>query len=665
MESKAQWPVVLLSALTIFVSAFLLFQVQPMISKVILPWFGGSPAVWTTCMLFFQVFLLGGYTYAHLLVKIRRPMWQTMLHMGLLLAAALTLPVNPGDSWKPVDSNQPTLRIMILLAANVGLPYLLLSSTGPLVQAWFSAALDGRSPYRLYSLSNIGSLGALLTYPFLFEPAFSTDMQGFLWSLGFVLFAALCGSLASLVWRIAARRYQETGALTGSERVEAKPEKPDDEPTVGRRVLWLLLPALASMTLIAVTNHVCQDVAPNPFLWVVPLSLYLLTFIICFDREAWYLRRTFAWATAVAATLISIVMIGDVLNPFFGDSVKSLGKSLGVEDYQQWEMPQFGHHLYFEVAAFLTVMFLICMVCHGELVRLKPAPRHLTRFYLMISLGGALGGVFVAVICPLIFASYLETNIAIAGGFVIALVILIAHARATWSRRAVWLQLPAIFVVFLAGLFVAFAQVSSIDRGNLAQARNFYGVLRITEDTFDDKPAFDRRVLLHGRIRHGFQFLRDDRKAIPTTYYKKGTGVALAIENIAPGKNVRVGVVGLGTGTLAVYGREGDVYRFYEINPRVIDFAQRYFSFLKLSKAKVELVLGDARLQMEYEDPQNYDVLVLDAFSGDAIPVHLLTREAFEIYRCNSGATAFWRFMSATGTCISAPSSRRWPITSR
>jgi hypothetical protein len=288
------------SAFVILLSAFLLFQVQPVISKVILPWFGGSPAVWTTCMLFFQVLLLGGYAYAHWLTQIRSAGRQAAIHVGMLAIAILLLPIIPGDAWKPIDSLHPTSRILVLLGVFVGLPYFALSSTGPLVQAWFGRVCVGRSPYWLYALSNIGSLAALLTYPFVFEPMWMTRTQGLIWSVSFAVFAISCGALAIRAWR----HVVEQGG--GAEATGAVEESGSDSSPPGPldRLLWLFLPALASTTLLAVTNHLCQDVAVVPFMWVAPLSLYLLTFILCFAGGIWYSRRLFTMTAAVSILLV-------------------------------------------------------------------------------------------------------------------------------------------------------------------------------------------------------------------------------------------------------------------------------------------------------------------------------------------------------------------------
>ena len=389
-------------ALMILVSAFLLFQVQPLISKFILPWFGGSPAVWTTCMLFFQSLLFCGYAYAHLTSRLLSCRGQAILHLVLIAAAIVLLPIAPDESWKPTPEMEPTWRILGLLAVSVGLPYFVLSATGPLGQAWFSRAYRQRSPYRLYALSNFGSLAALITFPILFEPAFAADVQASLWSGAFILFGVLCAGVAIWMWRNRGGEHVrlEQQCDTSS---DGSPANAADKPNVGRRILWLALPACASLMLLATTNQACQNVAVVPFLWVVPLALYLLTFIICFDHERWYRRGPFA---SVAAALVFLSAGGD---DWIVDLVSSLIPSISARairlDFFQTRI------LYF------ATLFMVCMVCHGELVRLRPKARYLTEFYLMIAAGGALGGVLVSLVAPRVFPGFWEWNIGLLRNF--------------------------------------------------------------------------------------------------------------------------------------------------------------------------------------------------------------------------------------------------------
>ena len=606
-------------ALAILVSAFLLFQVQPLISKSILPWFGGCPAVWTTAMLFFQTMLFGGYVYAHLLQRWLRPRQQATVHL-LVVAAALAalalMRLPPGPSWKPVDSSHPTWRVLVLLSASVGLPYFALSATSPLIQAWFSRVWSDRSPYRLYALSNVGSLAGLLSYPFVFEPAFDLTKQSAMWLCSFAVYGVLCA--AALVCLARIRR-----PLSGDRPGETLSGGPADAraaaPGVVRRLLWLALPAAASLMLLATTNHVCQNIAVVPFLWVVPLTLYLLTFIICFDHQRWYVRGL--WTTAAVAALVA---------------------AAGNEQFN-W----FNHRLSTvqELSLYFAAMFFTCMVCHGELARLKPDPRRLTEFYLLISAGGALGGIFVGLAAPLVFTTFFEWPIGVVASCAIAILAMaLASTREllvagnTIPRRAAAVAGMLFVPAALVGLgYIVFWQASGW-RPAVDRARNFYGVVAVYQYDRDDPQEHDRR-LKHGAITHGQQYLDPVKSHWATTYYSQQSGVGRTIRFFRERGPVRVGVVGLGVGTLATYARKGDRYRFYEINPEVLRMARAHFTYLADCQVTPEVEMGDARLSLERElskegqPPPQFDVLVLDAFSGDSIPAHLLTEEAFEIYR--------------------------------
>ncbi len=579
-------------ALTIFLSAFLLFQVQPLIAKIILPWFGGSAAVWTTCMMFFQVALLLGYLYAHGIRKYLPTRIQVYLHLALLLLSAAFLPILPHESWKPTGYADPVGRIVLLLTVTVGLPYFLLSTTSPLLQAWFVAD-PGRSekefPYRLYALSNAGSLLALLSYPFLFEPAFTVKQQSFLWSAGYGAFILLCGAIA---WK----------ALLGGTPAAVPQESVYEEavPSPGWKLyaLWLLLSACSCILFLSFTNRLTQDVAPVPFLWILPLSLYLLSFILCFGVRQWEWR----WYTLIIPPLA------------FGALALSFSAEF-KETALQMLVPQL-----------VICMFVLCLICHGELARTKPHPNYLTNFYLMISIGGALGGLFVGYVAPQIFNDFHELSLGI------GLCAFITLVRLYWNPRRGWLYPTWIISGALSATLLVFLYNQSLDfnRGMRVAARSFYGVLRVG-DTWEDKTYTRRRSLWNGMIRHGIQFLDPpEMKNFPTTYYGPLSGIGLVLNDKVPPR--RVGLVGLGIGTLAAYGGPGDVYRFYEINPVVVLVARSQFSYLKDSAARVEIVPGDARLSMEHEPKQAYDVLAIDAFSGDSIPVHLLTKEAFAVY---------------------------------
>ncbi len=581
-------------ASTIFTSAFLLFQVQPLISKYILPWFGGSPTVWSTCMLFFQVVLFGGYVYAHLLTTYLNPRWQAALHCALVVTAAAMLPITPDASWKPDGAADPTWRIVSLLTCCVGLPYFILSSTGPLLQRWFSVQLPGASPYRLYALSNIGSLLALISYPFAFEPVLSSPAQADLWSWGFRTFAVLCGCCA--IGLLKQPALADTITSTASEATT------EEAPTWADRAMWVGLALVASLMLLATTNQVCLDVATVPFLWILPLTIYLLSFILCFDADRWYSRKWYV-------VLLALSLLGVIRTLLTGAAVS----------------------IVLQVMTYLSALYFCCMVCHGELAKQRPSPRYLTSFYLLISLGGAGGGLFVGVLAPAVFPAYWELHIGIVACLIATLAVFFrdkasvlyhGQSRPAWVGLLVW-----------SGLLVHALQTHAREAVSsaLAVTRNFYGVLRIV----DEQPAGTapaHRGMYHGSILHGVQFLEPEHKRNPTTYYGEQSGAGLALRFHRTNSPRHIGVVGLGVGTLATYGQKADRLRFYEINPDVITLAQQYFTYLSDSPAKSTMVLGDARLSLEQEPNNQFDVLVLDAFSGDAIPTHLLTHEAGQLY---------------------------------
>jgi len=673
----------------IFLGAFLLFQVQPLIGKCILPWFGGGPAVWTTCMLFFQVLLLAGYGYAHWLSTRLPRRKQVIIHIALLAAAVATLPILPSARWKPHALADPTGSILLLLAASVGLPYLLLSSTSPLLQAWFTATRPGRSPYWLYALSNAGSLLALLSYPFVVEPGFALKTQGILWSLGFGLFAVVCSFTAL---RVRAAAVAARGAAAPTSAPPADAAAAADAPTgaeanaateaatnaaaaappgPGARLMWMALAACGSVMLLAVTNQMCSDVAVVPFLWILPLAVYLLSFILCFQSARWYPRALW-WVVLFVALggieLARVVVRVPVTAGFalFGTPnapseelafAHGLWKLLTGSGYLgadldlsepvsmllggvPWLLSEgVDVSLPGQVFGFTAALFACCMVCHGELVRLKPHPRHLTAFYLLVATGGALGGVFVSLVAPRVFPAFLELHIGLwlVCAFAMAAFWLDRKPHRGWPRRwRTMLYLPA-FAGLLAALGITLEKnAEDTLADSLVLTRNFYGVLRVSE-YYRGMPEQHYYSLQHGRISHGSQFADDERRRWATSYYGPKSGVGLAIAGLRGDgtKPQRIGVVGLGTGTIAAYARPGDHYRFYDINPAVLRIAQTWFHYLGDSRARgadVQVVLGDARLSLEREPPQHFDVLALDAFTSDAIPVHLLTREAFDIY---------------------------------
>ena len=594
----------ILYAVTIFTSAFLLFLVQPVIAKQILPWFGGSATVWTTCLVFFQTVLLLGYAYADWTVRRLTTRGSLLLHSTLLAASIAVLPIIPSAFWKPAGAENPSWLILGMLTATIGLPYFLLSTTSPLVQAWFARRFPSRSPYRLFALSNLASMIALLGYPFLLEPWVVTRAQAWGWSAGYVAFVALCIA-AGYASRRAPHAIVRTAAATaaGSDAPHGADHEPP--PTLARQGLWIALAATGSILLLAVSNHITQNVAAVPLLWIVPLALYLLTFILCFDGTGWYKRDVFLSMVAAA---------------------------LGVMAWTQAD-PSLTHELAIQIGVFCVGLFLACMFCHGELVRLKPSPRHLTRFYLMISLGGAVGAVLVGIVAPLALPAYFELG----GALALCALLLLWQVRRDHAVFGI-LGLVSLFVTLGCGAWY----LKEFYDGVIVSTRNFYGVLRVWQ-TGDDETG--KRSLIHGTILHGNQFLAPDLRREPTTYYTATSGIGRAIESRHPSiEPIKVGVIGLGTGTIAAWGAKGDAYRFYDINPAVIEIAKREFYYLSDSEATVETALGDARLVLEREAPQGFDVLAIDAFSSDAIPVHLITHEALGIYLKHmkpSGIVAF------------------------
>ena len=592
-----------LYAVTIFTSAFLLFLVQPVIAKQILPWFGGSATVWTTCLVFFQTVLLLGYAYADWTVRRLTTKRSLLLHSALLVASVAVLPIVPAAFWKPSGAENPSWLILGMLAATIGLPYFLLSTTSPLVQVWFARRFPARSPYRLFALSNLASMIALLGYPFLLEPWVVTRAQAWGWSAGYVAFVALCIA-AGYASRRAPHAIVRTAAAATSPDT---PREADHEPppTLARQGLWIALAATGSILLLAVSNHITQNVAAVPLLWIVPLALYLLTFILCFDGTGWYKRDVFLSMVAAA---------------------------LGVMAWTQAD-PSLTHELAIQIGVFCVGLFLACMFCHGELVRLKPSPRYLTRFYLMISLGGAVGAVLVGIVAPLALPAYFELG----GALALCALLLLWQVRRDHAVFGI-LGLVSLFVTVGCGVWY----LKEFYDGVIVSTRNFYGVLRVWQ-TGDDETG--KRSLIHGTILHGNQFLAPDLRREPTTYYTATSGIGRAIESRHPSvEPIKVGVIGLGTGTIAAWGAKGDTYRFYDINPAVIEIAKREFYYLSDSEATVETALGDARLVLEREAPQGFDVLAIDAFSSDAIPVHLITHEALGIYLKHmkpSGIVAF------------------------
>lgn len=580
-------------ACTIFLSAFLLFLVQPMIAKMILPWFGGTSTVWITCVLFFQLVLLGGYLYAHALNSGVSPVRQLLIHSSLLIISVFFLPVIPSSSWKLPTSIAPSLYIMGLLVATVGLPYFLLSTTSPLLQAWYARKYSMALPYRFFALSNLASLLGLLSYPFLIETTLTLQGQSTIWSIAYGVFALLCTTICFFSTRNSnpdapPEIVPSPGMADTSGSTQASP------PSMKDKVLWLLLSACSSLLLLATTDHLSQNIAAIPLLWILPLGLYLLSFTLCFDRDGWYSPKWYFW-------IVFITLVG---------------MSYGIG---KWGV---GSDIRIVIFAYCIGLFFCCMFCHGELARRKPAPRYLTSFYLLISIGGALGSIFVVLIAPNIFSFYFELPI----GLILCACLLLAVNFRTW-----WVTDVVCAALIVRLLIIAFVhmQFYSNPEGIRMLVRNFYGHQRVLE--YDVGSENKHRTLIHGTITHGIQFTAPEKRSWPTAYFGPKSGIGVALQQLSTGPR-RVGIIGLGAGTMALYARQGDHYTYYEINPQVEDIAKKEFTFLSGSPGMVEIKIGDGRLLLEQERNQQFDVLAVDAFSGDSIPVHLLTVEAITLY---------------------------------
>jgi SAM-dependent methyltransferase len=562
---------------TIFVSAFLLFSVEPLVAKRILPWFGGSAAVWSTCLVFYQTALLIGYLYARWLTGYFEPRAQSTIHILLLAASLIFLPIGPGERWKPGASQDPTWLILGMLTVSIGLPFIVLSATSPLLQHWLARA-GGKAPYRLFALSNLASFAALLSYPFAIEPVLDARAQSVYWSVAYVIFTLLCGMTA---WQ------------SRTDPLETRTEARLDKAPHARQAYWFALAACGSMLLLSVTNHITANVAAVPLLWVLPLAIYLLTFVLAFATKKAYKRAMWLRVLALA---------------------------LGTFGYAIWdirivEIVQVG------LPTSLLSLFACCMFCHGELSRLRPDARNLTEFYVVLSVGGAAGAIFVGLVAPRIFGGIYELPISLI--LTAALALLLTWREGAWPIRLLWIAVTASMVVILA------ANVKAYHENALSVRRSFYGSLRVVQSRHPGERQ--TRTLYHGTIEHGEQFLLPPFRLRPTTYYGPDSGIGMVLRECLKTPR-RVGIVGLGVGTIAAYGQPGDTFRFYEINRQVVDIAESLFFYLRETHANVQISEGDARLSLERENAPPYDALALDAFSGDAIPVHLLTKEALSLY---------------------------------
>ena len=595
-------PARLLVPVTIFLGAFLLFAVEPMIAKMILPWFGGSAEVWIVCLLFFQAALLSGYLYAHLLTTRVDAAWQWRAHLVLLALSVLFLPVIPAERWKPMGGEEPLAFILVILAMTVGLPFLLLAATGPLVQAWFSrkgqrTGGSDHSVYRLYALSNLASLLALVSYPVLVEPWLPTRAQAWSWSAIYCAFVLLSGAAA---WS-----HRTAYAHPPSPVEDAGPRS-----TVAERAVWFLLALAPSALLLAVTNHMLRNIAAIPLLWVVPLGLYLLSFIVAFDNPRWYYRPLWYALFAAAAGAMIYDAAGSVL----------------ARDYVA------------ELVFYSGGLFVCCMVCHGELAARKPPPNRLTAYYLIVASGGAAGALIVAAIAPSVFNA--DYDLALVLPALAVLVIVIAWRRFPPGTPG-WLKWNALLAVLYFWAFVTGSMALKVRgdfSGSVLSVRNFYGPLRVSiRPANETTPQIIQ--LRNGNIIHGREFTAPERRCEPISYYGGGSGIGIALEELGKDGPLKAGVIGLGAGMIAGYGRAGDILRFYEINPLVRMIATSAFHYFSCPGDK-SVAIGDARLSLEREPPQHFDLLTVDAFTGDAIPVHLLTKEAFALY---------WRHLNPDG----------------
>lgn len=636
-------------AVTLFISAALLFVVEPMFAKMVLPLLGGAPAVWNTCLVFYQAVLLAGYLYAHFSLRWLGPRRQAVLHLVLLCLPWTVLPIGVARGWVPPPEAFPVGWLWMLLTVSVGLPFLVVSASAPMLQAWFSqtGGRSARDPYFLYAASNLGSLLALLGYPLVIESHLTLREQSWGWAAGYGLLMVLVAGCAAQLRRSPPSAEPAVGSSVGEGPGEAAAVA---RPDWRRRLWWLALSLVPSSLLLGVTTYISTDIAAIPLLWVIPLALYLLTFVLVFARRTilplrWMLRVEPYLIVAAAGALawhanlpIQLLLIGSL-----------------------------------ELLAF----FVIAMVCHGQLAADRPAGSHLTEFYLWMSLGGVLGGLFNALVAPLIFSGAVEYPLMIAAACLLRPLAPAAAAGAwAWTRRSAlpgvvlaaccglsWIArrqdladlpyldfaLPKLIVVLAAaaaafslrrrpvpfGLAVAavlgISWLCSAGEGRLLYAgRSFYGVLRVTDDRF-----WNAHQLSHGSTAHGSQSLDSRERRQPWAYYHPDGPLGQVFRGMARRRPLaEIGVLGLGAGAIAAYGQPGERITFYEIDPDVEQIARdpRYFTYLSDSPAKVEVVLGDARLSLANGPPRKFDLLVVDVFSSDSVPTHLATREAFQLY---------------------------------
>lgn len=567
----------------IFLASFLLFLVEPIAAKQLLPILGGSAAVWITCLVFFQTALLLAYLYAHWLS--RRVAWG--LHFGLLgLASVAAIAWSVRSIGASGGAANPITTIFAALAVGVGLPFLMLGATSPLLQVWWSRLQTTGIPYRLFALSNLASLLALGLYPSLIEPYFTLQQQRIGWCGGFAVFVVAAGILA----------WKTRSATVDVEQVVVEDQGQLPASPMSHRLLWVLLPMGAAMQLSAVTSYLTANVAAIPLLWILPLGVYLITLIVAFQFPHLVSRGIM--------TRFLIVMLA------------GLGYMLSQVDVS---LP-----MRVSIGFFLVEVFLSCFFCHSEAYALRPVrTSESTLFYLYFAAGGALGSFLIGIASPLVFRFNYDLSVTFC---VTALLALAVTWSSGWSQRLLWSVASVLMAMLVFWIHAANQRETTV------AVRNFYGSLRVKQNL--GFPGATLRTLTNGTIQHGTQiFGSEELRRTPTTYYARDSGVGLAMQFCCQGRPRDIGVIGLGAGTMAAYGRPGDRIRFYEINPAVAPIARNVFTYIRDSGAPVTIVEGDARTSLAQEDPQGFDVLVIDAFSGDAIPLHLLTTQAVALYR--------------------------------
>jgi hypothetical protein len=567
----------------VFLASFLLFLVEPIAGRQLLPILGGSAAVWITCLVFFQTTLLCGYLYAHWLA--RRPSFALYLSLLLLAAAIAGLWVSRPLVMKN-GAAHPVLTVFLNLTVSIGLPFLVLSATSPLLQVWWARVENGPIPYRLYALSNVASLLALILYPSVIEPRLTLHTQRMAWCCGFAVFAVLSTLLAVKTHRATA----PAEVIAGEDLL--LPPSP-----LKHKLLWVLLPMGAAMQLSAVTSYITANLAPIPLLWILPLIVYLVTTILAFQFR---IRLPWSIVARVMVVMLAVVAL-------------SLKRANG------------GWPLWMSLVFFLVELFFACLFCHSTATGLRPQrASEATLFYLFFAAGGALGSFLIGIAAPLVFNYNLDLPITF---LITALLALAVNWSGGWNQSLLWIVASA------AMLFEVVWVRHVYEQNAIVEVRNFYASLRVTQEPFSS-PGATIRTLTNGSILHGTQIFGSKMLSrTPTTYYSSDSGVGLALRFCCGDRARNIGVIGLGAGTLAAYGRPGDHIRFYDINPAVPAIAQNTFTYIRDSAAQVEIIQGDARASLARETSQRFDVLVVDAFSGDAIPIHLLTTEAFTLYR--------------------------------